>query len=288
VTGANLAAYTVTVQNGVLTITQAGTTTTMSTSGSSVTPGQSVTLTAQVASVTTGTPTGSVSFYNGTALLGTVPMTAGAATMSTSALTPGSTNTLQAVYSGDINFTTSSSATSPVSVAALDFAVAITGASVQTVTAGTTATFQLAVTPLYGNYPGAVSFAATGLPSNASITFSPSTIAADGGKQTVTVAIHTTAIANLESPSIGRTLAPLSLALLLIPLFGVGRLRRQGRRLSRLASVLLLLGCAIAGVTMSGCGGKATFKQIQQSYGIVVTATSGNMQHTAPISLTVK
>ena len=173
VTGADLTDNAVTVQNGALTITQAGTSTTMSASSSSVTPGQSITLIALVVPATTGAPTGSVSFYDGTTLLGTVPVTAGTATMSTSSLIPGGSNALQAVYSGDVNFTTSTSSTSSVGVAALDFSMSVTGSASQTVTAGSTAAYQVVVNPLYGNYPGPVSFAASGLPANALVSFSP-------------------------------------------------------------------------------------------------------------------
>jgi hypothetical protein len=285
VAGTDLADYSVTVQDGTLTITQAGTTTSVTTSSSSVTPGQSVTLTAMVVSATTGTPTGSVAFYDGTALLGTAPLTAGAAAMSTTSLTAGSSNAINAVYSGDNNFTTSTGSTS-IGVAALDFALAVTGADSATVNPGSAATYQVAVTPLYGTYPGPVSFTASGLPTGASITFSPSTIAADGGNQTVTLTIQTAAMAMQVSPSTARRLAPLTLAFLLIPLLGVRRMRRQGRRLSRLATLLLLLCCTLAGVMMTGCGG--VFTQTERDYTIVVTATSGNTQHTAPVTLKVE
>ena len=133
VTGTDLTEYAVTVQNGSLTISQAGTTTSMTTSGSSVNPGQGVTLTAQVASMTTGTPTGSVAFYDGTTLLGTATLTAGTATFTTSSLLPGTSNVLEAVYSGDINFTTSSSTISSVGVASLDFALTVSGPTSVTV-----------------------------------------------------------------------------------------------------------------------------------------------------------
>ena len=288
VTGADLADYTVGVQDGTLTITQAGTATSISASSSSVTPGQSVTLTAQVAPATTGTPTGSVTFYDGTSLLGTVPLTAGTATLSTSSLTAGSSNVLSAVYSGDTNFTTSTSSTSAVSVAQLDFSLAVSGSASQMVNSGSVATYHMIVNPLYGTYPGQVSFAASGLPSGASIAFSPSTIAANGGQQTVTLTIQTAAFAKEVPPSIGRKLAPFTaLALFLIPLLGAGRLRKQGRRLSRLACLLLLIVCSLAGAMMTGCGG-AAFHQIEQNYTIMVTSTSGNVQHSAPITLGVQ
>ena len=59
-----------------------------------------VTLTATV-TAPSGTPTGSVVFYDGVvALTGNIPLTSGVATFSTTALTPG-THTLAAKYSGD-------------------------------------------------------------------------------------------------------------------------------------------------------------------------------------------
>jgi len=154
---------------------------------------------------------------------------------------------------------------------------------------GSIATYQVAVEPLYGSYPGTVNFTASGLPSGASVQFSPSTIAIDGGKKTVTVTVQTSASAMEVSPSIGRKLAPLSLAWLLIPFLGLGRLRRQGRRLSRMITLMLLLACTLTGVVMTGCGG-AAFKQTVQSqnYTITVNATSGNMHHAASVTLQVK
>ena len=68
---------------------------------SSVNPslvGQSTTLTATITS--SGSPTGTVSFYDGTTLLGTVTLTTGAAALNVS-FTPAGTHVLTAVYSGD-------------------------------------------------------------------------------------------------------------------------------------------------------------------------------------------
>ena len=68
-------------------------------------PGQTVTLTATVGN---SGATGTVSFYDGSALLGTVPLVAGSASLSTSSLSSGA-HALTAVYSGDSNFATSTS-----------------------------------------------------------------------------------------------------------------------------------------------------------------------------------
>ncbi len=88
------------------------TSTTLTSSANTTFFNQSVTLTATVAALTpnTGTPTGTVSFFDltsGTAL-GSVRLSSGVAKFTSSSLTPGSHNIL-AVYSGDSNFISSSS-----------------------------------------------------------------------------------------------------------------------------------------------------------------------------------
>src|SRR5205807_1251816 len=69
---------------------------------------QSVTFTATVAG-TGGTPTGSVSFMDGTATLGTLTLSAGKATFATAGLAVGP-HTITALYSGDTGFNGSTSA----------------------------------------------------------------------------------------------------------------------------------------------------------------------------------
>jgi len=71
--------------------------------------GQPVTLTATVAPAPTGTPAGTVSFYNGTTLLGTIAVnSSGIATFITSSLQAGSLS-ITAVYSGNTAFAGSTS-----------------------------------------------------------------------------------------------------------------------------------------------------------------------------------
>ena len=75
--------------------------------------GQSTTLTATVSSAIAGTITGSVTFSDGATTLGTVVLNAaGVATFSTSTFTVG-THALSAVYAGDTNYATSTSAGLP-------------------------------------------------------------------------------------------------------------------------------------------------------------------------------
>jgi Bacterial Ig-like domain (group 3) len=97
--------------SGDLVVSQSSTTTTLTSSANPSTSGQSVTFTATVAPASSGsgTPTGTVNFLDGTTVIGTAePLTAGVATFSDSSLTVG-THSITAVYSGDTNFTTSTS-----------------------------------------------------------------------------------------------------------------------------------------------------------------------------------
>ncbi len=90
------------------------TTTSLATSGSPVTAGQAVTLTATVARTTgsAGTITGTVQFKDGASNLGSpVTITAGQAQLTTMCLTTGS-HSITAVYNGDVNFKTSTSSPS--------------------------------------------------------------------------------------------------------------------------------------------------------------------------------
>lgn len=285
--------YALSVTPGALNITQAATSTALTASSASVNPGQNVILTATITDASAesaGTPTGTVSFYNGTTLLGTSTLTAGVATLSTTALSAGANSSITASYSGDTNFLPSATiAATPIAVAPLDFTFAATGQTSQTVAAGGSTSYQVVVAPLYGNYPGKVTFTASGLPSGASCTFNPATIAANGGQQTVTLTIQTAATTALEgTPPLARKLAPLSLVLLL-PLFGFGTMRRRGRMLKRMLCLLILVGGIAATATISGCGSNnSTPDQTTTTYNITVTATAGSIQHTAAVKLGVK
>ncbi|HEY5330397.1 MAG TPA: MBG domain-containing protein [Acidobacteriaceae bacterium] len=285
ITGSNLTSYTQTVVNGTLTVTQAGPTTTLGVSSTNPALGQSVTLTAQVASATSGTPTGSVQFLDGTTVLNTATLSAGTATFATSALALGA-HSLTAVYLGDTNFTGSNSGAAQVVTVSgnLDFTIgAIT--QTQTVIPGAIVSYSFNVAPVNGTYPSSVSFAASGLPPGATAMFSPSSIAASGGPQTVTVAIQTSTaiIANNSSNS----LPPITFALLLLPLAGVRRFRKSGKRMTRMACMLLLLGGgALATAALSGCGANnGFFGQSQKAYNVTITATSGAVSHTATVTL---
>jgi hypothetical protein len=99
--------------SGILTQTvkQAATTSAVSSSVNPSASGQAVTFTATIAPVApgSGVPTGTVTFDDGSTVLGTVNLTGGTATFTTSSLAVG-THSIKAVYAGDTNFKTSTSA----------------------------------------------------------------------------------------------------------------------------------------------------------------------------------
>ncbi len=168
VTGAQLANYTVNAVNGALTVTGAVTTTTL-TAPATATGGNSVTLTATVAS-TAGTPGGMVTFYSGTTALGTGTLSAGGvATLSTTTLGVG-TDSLTASYPATGNFAASTSSANGITVSA----------------PSQTITFPAISAKVYGSAPFAVSATSSlgaTYPVTITVQSGPATIA--GGMVTV-------------------------------------------------------------------------------------------------------
>jgi trimeric autotransporter adhesin len=263
------------------TVSLQGTTTTLTASSASIDPNQTVTLTATVTPNTSGTPAGSVAFsVNGT-LLATVPISGGVAQLTT-LLPPGETAVITAVYSGDAFFM-SSTGTTTVVVAPFDFTFTDTGASAYTVVPGAAATYNFALAPLYGSYAGPVSFTVTGLPPGATASFTPSSVAVDGGPTPIVMTVQTaSAIAHNSSSPLGHGIL---LALLLLP-FMAKRSVREKLKGRMLLLVLLMAGMTVA---VTGCGtNNGFFLQSSQTYTLTVTATSGTLQHSQTVTLNVQ
>jgi hypothetical protein len=268
------------------TVTQAVSAITLTTSVSPVFLDNPVTLAATVTS--TSTPTGTVSFFNQTTLLGSSPLNAGVATLTVSTL-PLGMQSITAAYSGNTNFTAVTS--TAISEQVEDFSVnsaACSGTSTK-IAPGGTATCQLVVSPLDGTtFPAAITLSASGLPSGATATFSPATIAAGSGTTNVTVTITVAGRSAALHKELGRSAPPLLLSLLLLPF--ARRMRRTGRRMARLFLVvaLVILGAgALTGLT--GCGSSGGFSaQQKQNYTINLTGTSGALSHSATVTLIVE
>jgi hypothetical protein len=136
---------------------KAGVSTTVTSSANPTVSGQSVTFTATVAAATTGTPTGTVTFMDGTTTLGTGTLNSGQATFSTSTLSVAS-HSITVQYGGDSNFNTSMSAplAQTVNKAAVSTSLA---SSANPSVSGQSVTFTATVTPATTGTPaGTVTF----------------------------------------------------------------------------------------------------------------------------------
>ena len=249
------------------------------------------------------TPTGTVAFYdNGVELTAckNQSLTGGVAicTVNTTstALTVGA-NLITASYNGDTNFApVANAASTGYSETVADFTMSVSNAT-YTVIPGNTATYTFTVSPASPStiFPAAINFTISGLPTGATSTFTPSSIAACNGSCATTVTLVIDTVLNNTTserqPGAGanpiQRLAPLSLALLLLPF--AAKLRKAGRRMSRMLSIALLLAAGAAAVAgLSGCSNTGFFGQPEASHTITITGTSGSLVHTSNVTLTVE
>jgi len=284
--------YTVTLgtSSGSVVISQAPTVTTLSTNSATPIVGANFTLTATVASTTSGTPTGTVNFFNGTRQLNPSPvaLSNGVAALTVTSLPTGAL-TLTAVYTGNIDFIASASSLVTGSEISPDFGIAASP-STQTVIPTQSVNYTLTLTPINPTFVYPTSLSASGLPSGVTATFTPSSIAAGAGVATSVLTLSASDVAKLEPANQPFDGLPVSAALsLLILPFALGRrARKAATKLSRAARLsIALLALAATGV-ISGCGGGGFFNHTTQSYTVTVTATSGPETHTTSLTLTVQ
>lgn len=281
-----------------ISVTKASTTTAGASSPASLLQFSAETVTAKVASTTTGTPTGTVAFYNGSTLLGTSSLnSSGVATFISATLGVGSYG-VTGVYSGDGNYSTSTSASTNFTVTAdpADFQLSLSTTSVA-VASGSTVQTTLYVSPT-NTLSGTITFACAGLPAYATCTFGP--------PSTLTLAPTTNLPTYWQQPipvvvTLWSDVAPVTSASLARPgsmgthpmlafgwpvmLIGLGGLARRRLRRSG-AALFVAMFCVLAGasMTLSGCGSavngiKYTTPTGTSSVTITVTAP-GSTTHT--------
>ncbi len=263
----------------------------LASSASSIVLGSPVTLTATVTgsgAVPAVSPTGSVTFLNGTATLGAGTLTSsGLATLEATSLPVGAAS-ITAAYAGDSNFGASTSSALPIAVTApvVDFTVAATPSS-RTVYMGQAASYEITITPVSGVILP-VTLRCSQLPANSSCTFSPVT---GGSATSSTLVVQTTAPNNsttaflFSAGSNGMALA--ALLLFFVPL-------RTGRFRKRWPAFFVALALLAAGTsTITGCGGTysiATGTPVGgQAITVTVTADNGAqaITHEAVLTLDV-
>ena len=159
------------------------------------------------------------------------------------------------------------------------------------VAAGQSATYTISIAPLVG-FSNEVSLTCTGLPQGASCSFSPPAVTPDftvSATTNLTITTTPSSTASLKEPTAPRHIPFYSLLPLpAIALAGIGlgsRRRRLQISLGALVILLLLVvGCGGGGTSSGGGGGGGT---PAGTYNINVNASSGSLQHSTSVTLSV-
>lgn len=259
---------------------------TISTSPSTTAAGQPVTITATIVS-SAGKPSGTVTLLDGTTTLDAIQLPArGQVAFTTAALGAGS-HTVTAVYSGDGNFTSATSAPATIGIGSPvvgDFAIDADGIASQTVTPGNSASFAFAVqwqgTPL----ASPIMLSATGLPPLAKASFNPAYLPPGGASSHFTLTITTAGTTASRS-----TALPFALALLLVPI-GFTLRRRPTTMLAAIfltAALTLATGCGDR-IYTGGPGNNSPTPYTITVTGTATTPSGATVAHTATVTLIVQ
>ena len=153
----------------------------------------------------------------------------------------------------------------------------------QTVQPGSAATYAINVNPVNGTFSSIVTLSASGLPSGTTAIFSPATVTpgASGASSQLTVQTASTTASNARNSAWPLAMPALGLlGLCFVP----GKRRRRWITLG-----IFLLASLGALTALSGCGGGfAGFGHTSESYIITVTGTSGTIQQSTTVQLTVQ
>ena len=170
-----------------------------------------------------------------------------------------------------------------------DFSIAATN-SPQTIAAGASGQYDIALTPLNGSFTSAINLSVAGLPNGITGAFSPASVTPNGStaSATLTVAVTNGFLASRSSSLDGSCRsrfgvggAGIAFAMLLVPWLKTKRLR---------AFHLLLAALLLGGFTcLAGCGsGGFAGHTASKTYSLTVTGTSGSTQHATTVTLIVK
>jgi hypothetical protein len=288
--------YSVTSTSGTVTVTQAPTSGVVATTAvGSPGVGTAITITDTVtSSINPATiPAGNVNFYDG-GTSGTLLATrtlggSGVATLSISTLALG-VHTITAVYAGNTDFLGDTSTnTLVITIVVPGFTFALTTAPSITVQQGQTGTANFAITSV-GGLTSTITSTCSGLPANATCTFTPPTFTPTATNVTqdglLVVSTGGQAMAQNRPGYLPQRVVPLLAAIFCGGLFFF-------RRKRKLSLKLLLLLCSITTALLGtgGCGsGSNALPAVVTPAGtstVTITAQSGVISQTATFTLTV-
>jgi hypothetical protein len=261
--------------------------------GSSTTTGTSpqVILVATVLASNGSVPTGTVTFNSGTTALGTATLdSSGVATLTPDLAT--ATYTIVAVYSGDLQYSASTSPSITVSSTSTGFNLTVTPATLS-MAASQNATVAVTLTSNNG-FADTIGLGCASLPSGVTCHFtSPSTSLVANGVQTVQLTIDTnnplsggSSAMNRPAGNQGAYLAGMFLPFSVF--FGWIFWRFRKRQMAALSMVLVLI-LSGAALLATGCSGFTMSTATPGTYVIQVTGTGANsdITHYQNVTLTI-
>jgi len=167
-----------------------------------------------------------------------------------------------------------------------------------TIPAGQSFMTTLTATAMTAAVSQATTFSCGNLPFGTACTFSPASLnsvpLAPGASVMLTITTTAASMARLEAPSEGRRPAPIYALWLMLPgVAGVGLVLTTGRSNRRRHGFLALLAVALVMSTLlAGCGGGSEMDLAPGTptgtHNITVTATAGNVQRTANVTIVVQ
>jgi hypothetical protein len=265
------------------TVTKASTLTGLVLSASTVDAGTTVTFTATVLQPGPGgaSPSGNVTFMNGSTNLGAGALTNGTAMFSTSSLAAGAYS-VTASYPGDTNYTASVS--SPSSLIVQSFSLS-SGVTINVAAPGQSGTGTLTATPIQG-FNGTISY-------SCSLVLSGATCATAATSTGVTVTVTTTAASsNLALP--GKA-SGMFYAMVLPGMLGVILIGRRKRTFKGMHMIALLMILGLSTLWMGACGGGPSGSSGGGGTGtptgptqFTVTGTSGTIRVTQIVTVNVQ
>lgn len=282
----------------VLLNTGRGSNTTVNSSGSPSTSGGTVTFTASVAAIGSvlGTPTGTVTFEDGSTALGTVSLVSGQAAIEVSNLSVG-THVITASYSGDSTFQQSASSLLQVVNALSPTYTLSANPSRAIIHPGQSATIIVTATPV-GNFTGTINFDCGTLPAGWSCHFTPPALTLSNGQAASTTLVVAVAPTFLGYASPERRMPGHQFPLwasFATGLFGLVTLEGVSQRKRRqIAALIVAIILVLMMIALTGCGVQApTPTPAVNSYTVQVIATAaahngGTTQQQLNITITVQ
>jgi len=200
------------------------------------------------------------------------------------------TNTATLSGGGDSNAANNTANDPTVITPPPDFSISA-NPSTDTVRAGHTGSFTLVLTPVNQSFTNAITFTALGLPAKSNFATTPASVTPGANPGMTDALVYTTAGDPFTGTNLPLRRGPLAAILpALWLLLGLGfRKKWTGRSLG--ARVLLIFVALASSLLAYGCAGSANNFQLLGSvpgqYTITITGTSGSIQHSTTVTLTV-